>query len=249
MLFRYKLTIEYDGVPFYGWQRQKDRCSVQQLLEESLEPLLKKIVPLHCAGRTDAGVHALGQVAHFDFEQQIDCFKLMECANFYLKDASICVLSAELVPQTFHARMSAVERSYIYKILNRRGKAALYSNRVWLVPQQLDLDAMNRAAQFLVGKHDFSAFRAAGCQQKSPIKSINSIRLERDLYNEKMILMTVSAKSFLYHQVRNIVGSLKLVGCGKWTAEYFKEVLESKKRSLAGPTAPACGLYFAGVKY
>lgn len=249
MLFRYKLTIEYDGTPFCGWQRQKDRHSVQQSIEESMRPFLSKLVTIHCAGRTDAGVHALAQVAHFDFEEQIDCFRLMECSNFYLKDAPICILSIEPVPMDFHARMSALERSYVYKILNRRGKHGLYLNRVWLVPRQLNVESMNSAAQCLVGKHDFSAFRAAGCQQKSPVKTINRIGIERDPQNDEMIHVKVSARSFLYHQVRNIVGSLQLVGIGKWTEEHFREIFESKNRSLAGPTAPACGLYFAEVKY
>lgn len=250
-IFRYKMVIEYDGTPFFGWQRQADgRRSVQQLIEESMQPLLKSIVSLHCAGRTDAGVHALGQVAHFDFDCEIDCFKLLECTNSHLRKTPICILSIERVPSTFHARISAVRRYYMYKILNRRGNPALYANRAWLVPVKLNIEAMNRAAQYLVGYHDFSSFRAAGCQQRSPIKTVDyvSVRNIPD-EGESVIVIKIAAKSFLYHQVRNIVGSLELVGREKWDEDRFRKVLEAKDRSVAGPTAPACGLYFEKVAY
>lgn len=243
---RYKIVIEYDGTPFHGWQRQDGYDSVQQRVEESMVPFLKRSVAIHCAGRTDAGVHALGQVAHFDTEQDIDCFRLQECMNFYLSGIPVCVLSIEKVPETFNARLSPIERSYLYKILNRRGKATIDANRVWMVSARLDECKMRSAAQYLVGKHDFSSFRAAGCQQKSPIKTINRISVER---HGDLIEITVAAKSFLYHQVRNIVGSLKFVGCGKWTDEDFRTVFEAKDRTLAGPTAPPCGLYFVGAIY
>lgn len=243
---RYKIVIEYDGTPFHGWQRQDGYDSVQQHVEESMVPFLKHAVAVHCAGRTDAGVHALGQVVHFDTDRDIDCFRLQECMNFYLNSVPICVLSIEKVPETFHARLSPIERSYVYKILNRRGKATIDANRVWVVSAKLDENKMHSAAQCLVGKHDFSSFRAVGCQQKSPIKTINRISIER--YND-LIEITVAAKSFLYHQVRNIVGSLKLVGNGKWTENDFRTIFEAKDRTLAGPTAPACGLYFVGAVY
>ncbi|MBR1733922.1 MAG: tRNA pseudouridine(38-40) synthase TruA [Alphaproteobacteria bacterium] len=243
---RYKVIIEYDGTPFHGWQRQEGYDSVQQRVEEAMLPFLKKSVPLHCAGRTDAGVHALGQVAHFDFNEDLDCFRLQECMNFYLTDVPICILSIEKVPNNFHARLSPIERSYVYKILNRRGKATIDANRVWVVSAMLDEKKMHSAAQCLVGKHDFSSFRSAGCQQKSPIKTVNSISIER--YGN-LIEITISAKSFLYHQVRNIVGSLRFVGCGKWSEDDFRSVFEAKDRTLAGPTAPACGLYFIGAKF
>lgn len=243
---RYKITIEYDGAPFCGWQRQKEGDSVQQRVEEAMRPFLKTLVATCCAGRTDAGVHALKQTAHFDFEKDIDCFRLQECANFYLRDVPICILSAEKVPNDFHARLSARERFYTYKILNRRGKPAIDANRVWQVSIKLNEEKMLSAAKLLIGKHDFSSFRAAGCQQKSPIKTINNISVEK---NGDLIEVKISAKSFLYHQVRNIVGSLKLVGCEKWTVEDFRRVLEAKNRAQAGPTAPACGLYLTNVKY
>lgn len=243
---RYKIVVEYDGTPFHGWQRQAGYDSVQQRLEEAMQPFLKTIVPINCCGRTDAGVHALAQTAHFDYDGDIDCFRLQECANFYLQSVPISVLSIEKVPKSFNARLSAVERFYIYKILNRRAKATIDANRVWVVPIELDTAKMHAAAQYLVGKHDFSAFRAVGCQQKSPIKTINSVTVER---HGDLIEIAISAKSFLYHQVRNIVGSLKFVGCGKWTENDFRSVLESKDRTKAGPTAPACGLYFIEAKY
>jgi tRNA pseudouridine38-40 synthase len=243
---RYKITVEYDGTPFHGWQRQNGYDSVQQRIEESMLPFLKKMVAINCAGRTDTGVHALAQVAHFDFEKDIDCFRLQECMNFYLQNVPICILSIEKVPNNFNARLSAIERSYIYKILNRRAKPTIDANRVWLVPIHLDEEKMLSAAQCLIGKHDFSTFRAAGCQQKSPIKTINRINIER---NGNLIEVTIFAKSFLYHQVRNIVGSLKMVGCGKWTEENFREIFEAKNRNLAGSTAPACGLYFLSARY
>ncbi|MBQ7673184.1 MAG: tRNA pseudouridine(38-40) synthase TruA [Alphaproteobacteria bacterium] len=243
---RYKIVIEYDGTPFHGWQRQDGYDSVQQHVEESMVPFLKHAVAVHCAGRTDAGVHALGQVVHFDTDRDIDCFRLQECMNFYLNSVPICVLSIEKVPETFHARLSPIERSYVYKILNRRGKATIDANRVWVVSAKLDENKMHSAAQCLVGKHDFSSFRAVGCQQKSPIKTINRISIER---HNDLIEITVAAKSFLYHQVRNIVGSLKLVGNGKWTENDFRTIFEAKDRTLAGPTAPACGLYFVGAVY
>lgn len=243
---RYKITVEYDGTPFHGWQRQDGYDSVQQRVEEAMQPFLKRMVAINCAGRTDTGVHALAQVAHFDFEKDIDCFRLQECVNFYLQSVPISVLSIEKVPNNFNARLSAIERSYVYKILNRRAKPTIEANRVWLVPIPLDEKKMLSAAQCLIGKHDFSTFRAAGCQQKSPIKTINRINVER---KGNLIEITIAAKSFLYHQVRNIVGSLKLVGCGKWTEEDFRRASEAKNRTLAGPTAPACGLYFLGARY
>lgn len=243
---RYKIIVEYDGTPFHGWQRQDDYDSVQQRIEEAMKPFLKRRVAINCAGRTDTGVHALAQIAHFDFEKDINCFRLQECMNFYLQEVPISILSIEKVPNNFNARLSAIERSYVYKILNRRAKPTIDANRVWLVPIHLDDKKMLSAAQCLIGKHDFSTFRAAGCQQKSPIKTINRINIERI---GDLIEITIAAKSFLYHQVRNIVGSLKLVGCEKWTEENFKIVFEAKNRTLAGPTAPAYGLYFLGARY
>ena len=227
-MYRYKLIVEYDGTPFCGWQRQSGVLTVQQCLEEAVLPLTKGPVIINGAGRTDTGVHALGQVAHFETERDLDAFRVQECMNAHLVDLPISVLSAKKTDESFHSRFSAVERFYLYKIINRRSKLTL------------DL------AQILVGKHDFSSFRATGCQSNSPIKTLNSISVER--FGEQ-VFIKVSAKSFLYHQVRNIVGSLTKVGTGEWSEKKFREVFESRDRTLAAATAPACGLYFWKVKY
>jgi tRNA pseudouridine38-40 synthase len=207
---RYKITVEYDGTSFFGWQRQKGQDTIQQRLEEAILPLTKAPVVLHGSGRTDAGVHALGQAAHFDTERDLDCFRIQSCMNARLGAAPIGVLSVERVSNQFDARFSAVERSYIYKILNRRTKSCLDINRAWHVILPIDEKKMNLAAQYLVGKHDFSSFRAAGCQSSSPVKTLNKISVERV---GNLITIEISARSFLYRQVRNIVGSLVLVGC------------------------------------
>jgi len=243
---RYKITVEYDGTPFFGWQRQENRTTVQQRLEEAIFPLTKVFTTIYGAGRTDTGVHALGQVAHFDTEYDLDCFRVRECMNAYLRDIPIGVLSVEKVSDCFDARFSAKERSYVYKILNRRTKACICANRVWHIKGELDAKAMNLAAQHLVGRHDFSSFRAAGCQSNSPVKTLNQISVQRE---DDIIYINVSAKSFLYHQVRNIVGSLVLIGCGKWTEQDFVQIFHEKDRKKAGQTAPACGLYFQKVSY
>lgn len=243
---RYKLIIEYDGTPFFGWQRQKGYLTVQQCLEESVLHLTKNIVVIYGSGRTDTGVHAINQVAHFDTEKDLDPFRVKECMNFHLSEFPISVLSVEEVDKSFDARFSAIERSYIYRIINRRERLALDLNRAWKVLKKLDESKMDSAAQILVGKHDFSAFRAAGCQSTSPIKTLNSISVERI---EEQVLVKVSARSFLYHQVRNIVGSLCKVGTGEWTKEKLREVLDSRDRTQAAETAPACGLYFWKVSY
>jgi tRNA pseudouridine38-40 synthase len=246
MTIRYKITVEYDGSPFFGWQRQRNLDTVQQQLEDAIMPLAKAPVTLYGSGRTDAGVHALGQVAHFDMEHDIDCFRIRECMNAYLRKVPIAVLVVEKVSELFDARFSALERSYIYKILNRREKACIDAKRVWNVIPHIDVEKMNAAAQHLVGKHDFSSFRAAGCQSNSPIKTLNTISIERQ---GDIIVVRTSARSFLYHQVRNMVGSLVLVGSGKWSEEDFLRVFHARNRQNAGPTAPAHGLYFASVVY
>ncbi|MDR0631861.1 MAG: tRNA pseudouridine(38-40) synthase TruA [Holosporaceae bacterium] len=243
---RYKITVEYDGTPFFGWQRQKDLSTVQQHLEESLFPLTRVAVPLYGAGRTDTGVHAIAQVAHFDTERDLDCFRIQECMNAHLRSVPICVLSIEKVPPNFDARFSALERFYIYKILNRRAKSCIDAHRVWHLVPRMDEKKMHSAAQCLVGKHDFSSFRAAGCQSSSPIKTLNKISVERE---NDLIIVKTSARSFLYHQVRNMVGSLSLVGCGKWSEEDFYRLFKAGNRTKTGPTAPAFGLYFTGVEY
>lgn len=243
---RYKAVIEYDGTAFYGWQRQNDLLTVQQRVEESLLALSKEIVTVYGAGRTDTGVHAYGQVAHFDLQASCSAFRVMECMNHFLKDVPISVLSLEEVDRDFHARFSAKEREYVYRIVNRRSKPALQANRAWWVIKSLNVELMNDAASYLLGEHDFSAFRAQGCQSKTPIKTISYIHVKR--FGE-MIELKVRANAFLYHQVRNIVGSLYDVGCGKLSKTGFIDIFYKKDRSIAGVTAPACGLYFNKVYY
>ena len=255
---RYKITIEYDGTNYFGWQRQSGLPTIQQKLEEVLFPLTKAPVTIYGAGRTDAGVHALGQVAHFDMpikgsgteeakaKREIDPLKIRECMNAHLRDEAISILSVEQVEENFDARFSARERTYLYKILNRRAPPALEKNRVWHVMKPLDTEKMHKAAQCLVGRHDFSSFRAIGCQSNSPIKTLNSIKIYRE---GDMIFAELKARSFLYHQVRNIIGSLFMVGKRSWTAEDFQQIFEQKDRTKAGQTAPACGLYFVSVSY
>jgi tRNA pseudouridine38-40 synthase len=243
---RYKITVEYDGTSFHGWQRQDGFDTIQQRLEEAILPIARIPVIMYGSGRTDAGVHALGQVAHFDLTTNVECFHLQKCMNAYLAEVPIAVLSLEKVSANFDARFSALERSYVYKILNRRPKPAIEVNRVWHVMQYLDESKMHEAAQHLLGNHDFSSFRAAGCQSKSPLKTLDRISVTRCA---DLIIVEIAARSFLYRQVRNIVGSLCLIGSDKWTEEDFMGAFLSKNRTLAGQTAPACGLYFASVRY
>jgi len=245
---RYKIEIEYDGTNLVGWQKQREGESVQSLLGEAIKDFCGEDAEIFGAGRTDAGVHAIAQTAHFDIKKEVESFKLREGLNFYLRsyDAPVSVLSAEPVSEDFHARFSAVSRSYIYRILNRRAPAVLEKNRVWWMPVPLDVEKMRQAATYLIGHHDFTSFRAAECQALSPMKTLDKIEIEQ--IGEE-IRFYVEAKSFLYHQVRNIVGTLKMVGDGHLQAEDVKTILEAKDRKKAGPTAPACGLYFYQVKY
>ena len=243
---RFKLTLEYDGTGFVGWQRQDNGLSAQQALEEAVFRFCGEQAVLHAAGRTDSGVHALGQVAHVDIAKDTDAKTVRDALNFHVRPHAVAVLAAEAVDDDFHARFSATERRYLYRILNRRAPAVLERERVWWVAPPLDADAMHEAAQELVGRHDFSSFRAAECQAKSPEKTLDVLNVAR-LGEE--IHITARARSFLHHQVRNMVGTLKLVGEGKWTAGDMARALAAKSRAAAGPTAPAAGLYLTGVGY
>ena len=245
---RYKLTLEYDGTNTLGWQRQLDGPSIQEYLEKVLEILSGTHSEVAAAGRTDAGVHALAQVAHIDFDTNMEAWKIREAFNANLRqlEAPVSVLDVEAVSSDFHARFSAKGRGYIYKILNRRSPSILQNNRVWWVPVELDVEAMKQGAKHLLGNHDFTSFRAAACQAKSPIKTLDKLDIEK-IGDE--IIFTVEAKSFLHHQVRNMVGTLKMVGDGKLKPEDIKTILEAKDRSKAGATAPACGLYLSKVVY
>ena len=243
---RYKLILEYDGRGFVGWQRQDNGPSIQQALETAIERFCDESVAVTGAGRTDAGVHALGQVAHFDLAAERGADEVFGALNYHLKPAAIAVLSAEVVDDEFHARFSATGRRYRYSIVNRHAPLTLDAGRAWWVPAPLDAEAMNAAAQGLVGRHDFTSFRASQCQAKSPLKTLDVLTVER---RGDDIEIRASARSFLHHQVRNMVGSLALVGKGKWTADDLAAALAARDRTAAGPNAPADGLYLIAVSY
>ena len=243
---RYKLIIEFDGGPFVGWQRQDNGASVQQSLEDAVTDFCGETQLVEGAGRTDAGVHALGQVAHVDIEKDTDGGTVRDALNFHLRGLPVTVLDAEAVDGDFHARFSARERSYLFRILDRRPPPAVDAGRVWWVPVALDAEAMHEAAQTLIGNHDFSSFRAAQCQADSPVKTLDKLRVARA---GDEIHIQVRARSFLHHQVRNFAGTLKLVGEGKWSAGDIAAILAARDRTRAGPTAPPEGLYLVKVGY
>jgi len=243
---RFKLTIEYDGTPYAGWQRQDDQPSIQGSIERALHRFAQEDVTIQCAGRTDAGVHARGQVAHLDLSKERTPFQLSEGLNFYLKDEPIVILCAEVVADDFNARFHAVKRTYEYRIINRRTPLAIDLKRAWHIPWELDVSAMQDAAVRLLGTHDFTSFRASHCQSKSPVKTLDTLEVTGE---GDTIIVTTSARSFLHHQVRNMVGTLSLVGSGKWTAEDVSAALQAKDRTRSGPTAPAWGLTLMAVTY
>ena len=243
---RYRLILEYDGSPFCGWQRQKGALSVQQVLEEAIERFSGETVTTQAAGRTDAGVHALGQVVHFDLERHWDAFRIREALNFHTKPHPVAVLACETVADDFAARFSAKARHYEYRILNRRARPALDDHRVWHVPVALDAEAMHQAAQMILGKHDFTTFRAAECQARSPERTLDRLAVSRQA---EIVVITASARSFLHSQVRSMVGSLKLVGEGKWQPRAFRAALDARDRARCGPLAPPDGLYLTRVDY
>jgi tRNA pseudouridine38-40 synthase len=243
---RFKLTLEYDGGGFVGWQRQDNGRSIQAALEEAVEAFCGEQVTATAAGRTDAGVHALGQVAHIDLERKTGPERLRDALNYHLKPEPVAVLAAEAVGADFHARFSALGRVYRYRIVNRRAPLTLDRGRAWFVPQALDAESMQEAAQRLVGHHDFTSFRASECQAPSPMKTLDRLEVQR---RGEQIEIVAEARSFLHHQVRNMVGSLKLVGIGRWSAADLERVLAARDRRAAGATAPAAGLYLAAVRY
>ena len=243
---RFRLTLEYDGTPFVGWQRQDNGLGVQEVVEDAIRHFSGEAASLFAAGRTDAGVHALGQVAHFDLARDASAETVRDALNYHLKSHPVSVLDAAPVPDDFHARFSAVERTYLYRIKNRRAPLALDQNRLWWVPVPLDVGAMHEAAKRLLGRHDFTTFRASLCQASSPVKTLDQLDVVRDGDD---IAVHVRARSFLHHQVRNFVGTLKLVGEGKWTADDVGVALEARDRAAGGPTAPASGLYLVKVGY
>jgi tRNA pseudouridine38-40 synthase len=243
---RFKLTIEYDGTPFVGWQIQADGTSVQGVLTDAIAAFTGERATVQGAGRTDAGVHALGQVAHVDLARDRDPDTVRDALNAHLRPYPVAVLAAEQVAGDFDARFSARQRHYLYRIVNRRPDLALERTRAWRVPRPLDTAAMHAAAQQLIGKHDFTTFRAAECQAKSPEKTLDRLDVSRE---GDMIVVRASARSFLHSQVRSMVGSLKLVGEGKWSARDFRAALDARDRSRCGPLAPPEGLYLVKVDY
>jgi tRNA pseudouridine38-40 synthase len=243
---RYKLTLEYDGSPFVGWQRQGVGRSVQEAIEAGVARFTGETVVVHGAGRTDTGVHALGQVAHLDLVKDWSADTVRDALNAHLRLDPIAVLKAEMVEAEFHARFSARKRHYLYRINDRRPPLALDRDRVWHVMQKLDTGAMHRAAQALVGRHDFTTFRAASCQAKSPEKTLDRLDVSRE---GEEIAVRASARSFLHHQVRSMVGTLRKVGEGRWPERAVGEALEACDRDRCGPVAPAHGLYLVAVDY
>ncbi|MDR0484639.1 MAG: tRNA pseudouridine(38-40) synthase TruA [Alphaproteobacteria bacterium] len=245
---RYKISVEYNGTKFHGWQKQLNLPTVQQAIEDVLFKLAKKTVEIFCAGRTDTGVHAIEQVASFDMEKDFSPWQLQQALNFHLKGSGVAIFNVENLGENsnFHARFSAKKREYLYKILNRDYPPTFDELSSWWIPQTLNLENMITASKFLIGNHDFSSFRASGCQASSPIKTIDEINFVK---NGDIITMHIAAPSFLYHQVRNIMGSIYLVGRGKISPKNLQEMLEAKDRTKGGPTAPPHGLYFLKVSY
>lgn len=251
-VFRYAVLVEYDGTNLVGWQRQKNGIGVQEVIESALTKLTGSTVAIQAAGRTDAGVHASGQVAHFDLNREWAPRRLIEGLNYHLRPHAIAIIDCRAVSQDFHARFSAVQRQYFYHILTRTAPAVLQAGQVWWLPRPLQLEPMQQAAALLVGHHDFTSFRAAQCQARSPIKTLSELSLTAMTMEggfETRITITARAPSFLHHQVRNMVGSLVQVGLGRWTVERMGLALAARDRAQAGETAPPQGLVLARVWY
>ncbi|HZD91149.1 MAG TPA: tRNA pseudouridine(38-40) synthase TruA [Pseudolabrys sp.] len=243
---RYKLTIEYDGAPFSGWQIQAAETTVQGVLTAAVAAFAGESALVQGAGRTDAGVHARGQVAHIDLARDWDTDTVRDALNAHLRPHPVAVLAAERVADDFNARTSALKRHYLYRIINRRPDLTLDAGHAWRVPRPLDVTAMHAAAQRLIGKHDFTTFRAAECQAKSPVKTLDQLDVSR---HGDEVHVTASARSFLHHQVRSMVGSLVLVGDAKWSADDLERALQARDRTACGPVAPPDGLYLMRVDY
>jgi len=243
---RFALTLEYDGGPFMGLQRQAQGPSVQQAVEEAVLAVTGEEVTMHAAGRTDAGVHALAMRAHVEIEKTFTPFRLMEALNAKLRPDPIAVIACDKVPDEWHARFSCIGRRYLYRIVNRRAPLTLDRGRAWHVTRPLDEAAMQRAAHALVGKHDFTTFRSAHCQAKDPVKTLDALDVRRD---GEQVLVEVAARSFLHHQVRSMVGTLALVGLGQWEEGEVAKALAARDRAALGLNAPAEGLYFVKALY
>ncbi len=243
---RFRLLVEFDGRPFMGWQRQAHGPSVQQAIEEAVRAITGETATLHAAGRTDAGVHAMGMTAHVDIARAITPFRLADALNAKLRPQPVAILRAEVAADDFHARFSCIGRRYLYRIANRRAPLALDAGRAWRVPVTLHADAMNKAAQVLVGRHDFTTFRSAHCQAESPVRTLDLLKVRR---LGATIEIEAAARSFLHHQVRSMVGCLELVGRGKWSDRDLKAALQARDRAALGFNAPPDGLYFVEALY
>ena len=243
---RFKLTIEYDGGPFQGWQKQDYAPTIQGALETAAQRINGSPTTVYGSGRTDSGVHALEQIAHVDFDKTLRADQVRDALNFHLGDYPISVLAAEEMDAEFHARFDAIERRYLYRIVDRRPRLALERGRVWRIPVKLDADAMHEAAQVLIGKHDFTTFRDGQCQAKSPVKTLDEVNVLRAGHE---IHLTFRARSFLHKQVRSFTGSLVEVGLGKWDTEDMQAALEARDRTTCGPVASPDGLYLVRVIY
>ncbi|NOC46554.1 MULTISPECIES: tRNA pseudouridine(38-40) synthase TruA [unclassified Ruegeria] len=247
---RYALKVEYQGEPFAGWQRQKDQPSVQGAIEQALSRIQPGAHTIAAAGRTDAGVHALGQVAHCDMAKEWDPFRLSEALNYHLKPQPVAIVDAARVTDDWHARFSAVERQYLFRILMRRAPATHDKGQVWQINHPLDVEAMQEAANMLLGRHDFTTFRSSICQAASPVKTLDELRVEQvQGFSGPEVHFHVRARSFLHNQVRSFVGTLERVGAGAWTPEDVHEALEAADRAACGPVCPPQGLYLARVGY
>ncbi len=243
---RYALTVEYDGRPFMGWQRQDHGPSVQQAIEAAVEKMTGEAAAVHAAGRTDAGVHALAMRAHVELTREVAPFRLMEGLNALLRPNPVAVLACEVVADDWHARFSCIGRAYEYRIINRRAPLTFEAGLVWRVPNPLDAEAMLEAAQVMVGRHDFTTFRSAHCQSESPVKTLDRLDVRRD---GDRVIVIAEARSFLHHQVRSMVGCLALVGQGKWDTDDLAAALNARDRAALGYNAPPDGLYFTGARY
>ena len=243
---RYKIKIEYEGTPFVGWQFQKNGQSVQEVLQKAIFNFSKEKVVVTGAGRTDSGVHALAQVAHFDLKKKIKSKNILPAINQNIGNKPVTVLKINRTNNKFHARFDAKKRTYQYIIINRQSPLALQKNKAWHIRKKLDLKIMKKGGKMLLGTHDFSTFRASSCGAKSPIKTMEKISIKK---NKEKITLKFTSKSFLQQQVRSMVGCIKYLGEGKWSLDTFKNSFKSKKRAKCAPPAPACGLYLANIKY
>ena len=243
---RYKITIEYDGTPFVGWQFQKNGLSIQEILQNAIFNFSKEKVVITGAGRTDSGVHALAQVAHFDLKKQINKKSFLPAINQHIGNKPVTVLKINRTNKIFHARFDAKKRTYQYTIINRQSPLALQKNKAWHIRKKLNVKDMKKGAKLLLGTHDFSTFRASSCGAKSPIKTIEKISIKK---NKDKLILEFTSKSFLQQQVRSMVGCIKYVGEGKWKLDDFEQIFRSKKRIRCAPPAPACGLYLKNISY